>query len=312
MAVVFRLNGREIKRGPAGQRQAQIIFRAALSDLIQRRLEGRFKVNVQHLEQTLNTALRDMYRQAMNSAALSIVGKIKSAQRPSKSNAIRDRMRTGTGTGTVRWQLSTLLTQDYAGGARTVLGGNYGSLFVSNRQRGNTLSAKQSVAEVRWRELQPSTLKRKGSPNANLFFKHRERLQAEVRSAEFRNPQLIRLRRMHLRDARGRFISRTEAEARASTGIVELDNIRAEILPNVPSNVLPSIRGGVLSQNYDDNLTFESQYLGLSEDALVKLGNGGRREGPRHLLQPVISYYTLFAAPQAISRALSRYGFFKS
>jgi len=159
---------------------------------------------------------------------------------------------------------------------------------------------------IEWDNLKAGTIRAKmerygqSRTQAESFFQASGDLKSYLKKHKRRiikrlGPVKVRLIKQP-RDSKGRF-----AAAFRKGVTMPLADLEVILLPGI-AGTLPGLQSGQVADT-DDGMSFE-QSLGLSPSILKKL------EGPsashRPLIQPVMTYYTLFRAPAALSAALER------
>lgn len=303
MAVSISVGIRGDKQSIQTRAEMENRVRKSLSDVVQNKLKGNFKIDARQLEKEISTQLVKTYRDALKTTTRSILTKVMSRTSASSGDAMRFKSRSSS-EGTTSWSLSESMQQVWQDAQIRTADRRF-TMMADNRRSKDSRTPHTRNATVTWPNLARRTLERKrkrGSVNATKFFvDHRDLLEtlAKLPNGGFKTSvELVRVKRPPTRDIQGRFLAPNSAEAdkRKQNYILTLDEVRVEILPTMPRSMM-SFQG-----RWDATLGFEKGFLELSDGDILKLGNFGSNHRP--LLQPIYSFYTQYAAPTAVARAL--------
>lgn len=254
-------------------------------------------IDITQLEQVLNRNLGSVYNEAFRLISTVYVGQVYS--------------RPGVVTSLKIYPMSQQTFGSLYGARRASRGANAPAITGTGRKlRGaaeRRLAAQASaMLEIQWEPLAPSTLRSKPPEHRDTFFVKTGALRREltlVHKRGMRGTQLVRVTEMaraskqqwssgrtYYRDSLGRF-------ATPPSGVVNLDRIKIEILPEVSNRLFAA--------QLDRTMQLE-KFLGLSDESIMKLRNKGSSPH-RALMLPVLSYYTRYEAPRVVAQTVERF-----
>lgn len=184
-----------------------------------------------------------------------------------------------------------------------------GDASLSSRGRGRLMlktPGMNTTGAVRWANLTWSTRRRKRQ-NKNKFFVHTGELQRSLTSMARSIINKTGVVRYQLVEARadGGVVS---SNRKIRQKIIPIGKLRITFLPNIYRGDLPGLASGNVTA-FDPAMRFEKR-VGISGEILQKLQGANKNgfqkpEWHRPLLQPVLTYWTLFRLPRRVGTAMN-------
>jgi len=251
---------------------------------------GRVKVRIDRMQNKLCSQLETGYTAATKFAADKMIG---TASRGMAPVNIMDMMTSAQGSGTIERGLS--------GGK----GKNAAQAFLQSM----AMPRNRAGGSINWAPLSKRmVLTQHGMTSGNppgpgKFFLNTGGLRATLRSfgrAMVKRTGIVRVRQID---------KGVEKNIKPGMKEIQISRLRITLMPNVYPSHLPGLRSGNLGE-FDPDVKFEKS-LGLSSHMLEQLYGPDRHRDPnrdkhRPLLQPVMTYWTLFNIPNKIANVLQR------